>query len=143
MSEKLTMEDRLALHELPGIYGDAVDDRNWEALDRVFSADAVFEVRGLVVMKGLSDIKRFMEEEGQHPLAHLMTNIHVEQDKHGVRLFSRCIAPIPRGSESGEGYPIHFGSYYDEVVETPLGWRVRHRVFSAKRLNKRCAQVDS
>lgn len=143
MSERLTVEDRLALHELPGIYGDAVDDRNWQALDRVFSADAIFEVRGLVVMNGLNEIKRFMEEEGQHPLAHLMTNIHVAQDEHRVKLFSRCIAPISRGGEPGEGYPIHFGSYYDEVVKTPMGWRVRHRVFSAKRLYKRRAPVDS
>ena len=142
MIEELTLADRLALHELPGIYGDAIDDRNWDELDRVFSPDAVFEVRGLVTMAGLADIKRYMEEEGQHPLAHLMTNIHVAVDESGVRLFSRVIAPVSRGGAPGEGYPVHFGSYYDQVVKTASGWRVRHRVFSSKRLHKRTALVD-
>ncbi len=142
MDAVLTLADRLALHELPGIYGDAIDDRNWDELDRVFSDDAVFEVKGMATMNGLADIKRFMEEEGQHPLAHLMTNIHVEVDEGGVKLFSRGIAPISRGDVPGEGYPIHFGSYYDEVIKTADGWRIRHRVFSSKRLHKRMAAVD-
>ncbi len=102
MIEELTLADRLALHELPGIYGDAIDDRNWDELDRVFSPDAVFEVRGLVTMTGLADIKRYMEEEGQHPLAHLMTNIHIAVDESGVRLFSRVIAPVSRGGAPGK-----------------------------------------
>ncbi|MBK7730843.1 MAG: nuclear transport factor 2 family protein [Gammaproteobacteria bacterium] len=139
---ELTVEDRLALHELPGIYGDAVDDRNWAALDQVFTEDAVFEVIGLVTMTGLAEIKRYMDQEGQHPLAHLMTNIHIEVNDTGVRLYSRGIAPISGGSVEGVGYPIHFGSYYDEVVKTPSGWRIRNRVFSAKRLDKRIAKVD-
>lgn len=140
---ELTAEDRLALHELPGIYGDAIDDRNWAELDRVFTEDAVFEVIGLVKMTGLAEIKRYMDQEGQHPLAHLMTNIHAEANDTGVRLYSRGIAPIlgGRGVE-GAGYTIHFGSYYDEVVKTTRGWRIRNRVFSAKRLHKRIAKVD-
>ena len=142
MKYELTVADRLELHELPGIYGDAIDDRNWQDLDRVFDADAVFDVCGMVIMKGLAEIKRYMEEEGQHPLAHLMTNIHIAVDDTSVKLFSRCIAPISRGDLPGEGYPIHFGSYYDDVIKTEVGWRIRHRVFSSKRLDKRIAAVD-
>jgi len=142
MHDALTIEDRLLLHELPGVYGDAVDDRNWDALDKVFTADAVFEVRRLVTMNGLDDIKRYMEEEGRHPLAHFMVNIHVEQDEQGVRLFSRAIAPIAGNDTSVKGYPVLFGSYYDEVIRTDAGWRIRHRVFSSERLNKRIAKVD-
>ena len=75
---RLSVEDRLLLHELPGRYGDAVDDRNWSAMDGIFCVDAVFEVRGLVTLNGLAEIKRYMDEEGQHPLAHLMCNIHID-----------------------------------------------------------------
>lgn len=142
MIETLTVEDRLLLHELPGVYGDAIDDRNWDELDRVFTSDAVFEVRGLVTMNGLKDIKRYMEEEGRHPLAHLMVNIHIGQEGNGVRLFSRAIAPVSRGGKPGRGHPIFFGSYYDTVVKTEAGWRIQHRVFSNERLNKRIAKVD-
>ncbi|MFK7730128.1 MAG: nuclear transport factor 2 family protein [Pseudomonadales bacterium] len=142
MSEALTAEDRLLLHELPGVYGDAVDDRNWDELDRVFTSTAVFEVRGLVTMNGLDDIKHYMEEEGRHPLAHFMVNIHITEDERGVRLYSRAIAPIAREDTSGKGYPVLFGSYYDDVVKTDAGWRIQHRVFSSERINKRMAKVD-
>jgi len=142
MTQTLTIEDRLLLHELPGVYGDAIDDRNWNALNRVFTTDAVFEVRGLVTMDGLADIKRYMEEEGRHPLAHLMVNIHIALDENGVKLFSRAIAPITRGDNPGKGHQIFFGSYYDTVIKTGAGWRVQHRIFSNERLHKRKAKVD-
>lgn len=74
-----------------------------------------------------------------------MTNVHAEANDTGVRLYSRGIAPLlgGRGVE-GAGYTMHFGSYYDEVVKvkTARGWRIRNRVFSAKRLHKRIAKVD-
>ena len=33
----LTASDRIEIHELPGRYGDAIDDRNWPALHAVFT----------------------------------------------------------------------------------------------------------
>ncbi len=132
----LSLADRLALHELPGRYGDAVDDRDWAQMDSIFTKDAVFEVRGLVTLRGVAEIKRYMAEEGQHPLAHLMCNIHAREDGDGARLFFRIIAPVPREDKSRDGYCMHFGSYYDWLVKTAQGWRVRHRIFSAKRLTE-------
>lgn len=140
----LSVEDRLLLHELPGRYGDAVDDRNWSALDDIFCADAVFEVKGLVTLRGLTEIKRYMDEEGQHPLAHLMCNIYVDDGGEDgvVRQYFRIVAPVPRSDKHSNGYPMHFGSYYDELVKTAGGWRVQQRIFSAKRLHKQLAAVD-
>ena len=43
----LTPADRVEIHELPGRYGDAIDDRNWDALDTVFTEDAVFDLTGV------------------------------------------------------------------------------------------------
>lgn len=134
MAKELTLADRMDLHELVGRYGDAVDDRNWQAMDQIFTEDAEFEVRGLVTMMGLNEIKRYMDEEGQHPLAHLMCNIHTEATEEGARLYFRIVAPVAREDKSQNGYSIHFGSYYDWVVKTAAGWRVKRRIFSAKRL---------
>jgi hypothetical protein len=131
----LSIEDRMELHELAGRYGDIIDDRDWPALDTVFTPDAVFEVVGLTIMRGLADIKRFMIEEGRHPLAHLITNIHVEEGTGGVRLLSRGIFPIS-SRDGGSGHRVFHGSYYDDVVKTPDGWRVRNRIFSAERIRK-------
>ncbi|MDA3033185.1 MAG: nuclear transport factor 2 family protein [Actinomycetota bacterium] len=43
----ISTDDRLELHELPGRYGDAIDDRDWPALDRIFTTDAVFDMTDL------------------------------------------------------------------------------------------------
>ena len=129
----LDLEDRLDLHELAARYGDNIDDRDWQALDRIFTEDAIFEVVDLVRMEGLAEIKRYMHEEGRHPLAHLITNIHVVQDADDIRLRSRGVFPIsaPGG---GPGHRVFHGSYYDRVVKTPAGWRIKERTFSAARL---------
>lgn len=79
----ISIEDKMALHELAARYGDIIDDRDWPALGSVFTDDAVFEVVALVTMRGLDDIKRYMENEGRHPLAHLITNIYVRQEGGG------------------------------------------------------------
>ncbi|MCB1696087.1 MAG: nuclear transport factor 2 family protein [Pseudomonadales bacterium] len=128
----LSIEDKLELHELAGRYGDIIDDRNWSALDTVFTEDAIFEVVALVTMQGLPDIKRYMAEDGRHPLAHLITNIHVEERGDSVRLLSRGIFPIS-SDHGGAGHTVFYGSYYDEVCITSKGWRISHRVFSARR----------
>ena len=138
----LSIEDKIELHELAGRYGDIIDDRDWPALDSVFTMDAVFEVVGLVTMTGLADIRRFMREEGRHPLAHLITNIHVEESSGGVRLLSRGIFPIS-SSDGGAGRRVFYGSYYDDVVKTAEGWRVCNRVFSTDRINKRVRDTSS
>lgn len=128
----LSIEDKFELHELAGRYGDIIDDRNWSALDTIFTEDAVFEVIDLVTMNGLTEIKRYMAEDGRHPLAHLITNIHVEEGNGHIKLFSRGIFPFSSDT-GGAGHRVFYGSYYDEVLKTPNGWRISHRIFSTRR----------
>ena len=120
--------DRLELHELPGRYGDAIDDRAWDRLDDIFTTDAVFDLTDLGAPRceGLAAIKQFMDQEAQHPRTHLMTNIYVDETTTGVQLRFRIVALL------GEG-KVASASYYDEVVKTPAGWRVNHRVITGHR----------
>ena len=64
----MDVADRLELHELPGRYGDAIDDRNWEGLGRIFTGDAVFDLTDLggPRLEGLAHIRRFMADEAEH-----------------------------------------------------------------------------
>ena len=39
--------DRLELHELPGRYGDAIHDRNWDRLPQISTDDASFALTGV------------------------------------------------------------------------------------------------
>lgn len=128
MTRKLTTADRLELHELPGRYGDAIDDRDWPRLDRIFTDDAVFDLvdLGVPLLVGLPEIKRFMDEDAQHPKTHTMTNIYVDETADRVTLNFRIIA-LQRGGLAGTA------SYYDDVVKIDAGWRVRHRVVTRRR----------
>lgn len=124
----LSVADRLELHELPGRYGDAIDDRDWDRLDRIFTEDAVFDLTDLDVplLDGLPAIKHFMDQDAQHPRTHMMTNIYVDETDRGGQLFFRIVA-LQRGGLTGTA------SYYDDVVRTPDGWRVKHRVVTLRR----------
>ncbi|NKB99582.1 MAG: hypothetical protein GKR90_13950 [Pseudomonadales bacterium] len=133
----LTTADRVEIHELPGRYGDSIDDRNWSGLDKVFTQDAVFDLTGVGsrICTGLDDIKSFMESEAAHPRTHMMTNIYTDSDEDGVTLRFRIVALIGKGRTST-------ASYYDKIVKTDDGWRTQHRFVSSRRRDKREAEVD-
>jgi hypothetical protein len=107
---------------------DAIDDRAWDRLDEIFTPDAVFDLTDLGARRceGLADIKRFMGEEAEHPRTHLMTNIYVDETARGVELRFRIVALLGGGK-------VGTASYYDDVVNTPSGWRVQHRVVTLRR----------
>jgi hypothetical protein len=124
----MEIADRLELHELPGRYGDAIDYRAWERLDDIFTADAVFDMSDLggPSCEGLAAIKVFMDRDAQHPRTHMMTNIYVDETPTGVQLRFRIVALLGGGK-------VGTASYYDDVVKTPAGWRVAHRVVTRRR----------
>lgn len=127
----MDVADRLELHELPGRYGDAIDDRDWERLGSIFTEDAVFDLTDLGAprLEGLDAIKRFMDVDAQHPRTHTMTNIYVDETDDGVKLNFRIVALLP-GGRAGTA------SYYDDVVKTDDGWRVAHRVVTLRRRDR-------
>lgn len=121
--------DRLELHELPGRYGDAIDDRDWPRLARIFTEDATFDLTDLggPHLEGLPEIQRYMDTEAQHPRTHLMTNIYVDEHDDGrVTMCFRIVALMPERR-------VGTASYFDEVVKTPQGWRVSTRVLKRRR----------
>jgi 3-phenylpropionate/cinnamic acid dioxygenase small subunit len=128
----MELADRLELHELPGRYGDAIDDRDWPRLARIFTDDATFDLTDLGGPKldGLAEIQRYMDTEAEHPQTHLMTNIYVDEAPGGgadaAKLYFRIVA-LRKGQSVGSA------SYYDDVVRTPAGWRVKDRVITLRR----------
>lgn len=134
---ELTLEDRLDLYEIPGRYGDSIDDRNWDQLRTIFTEDAVFDLTDLGSrrLEGIDAIVDFMEEEAAHPRTHMMTNIYANPTAEGAELRFRIVALLGQGKTGT-------ASYYDDVVRTPDGWRVKHRVATLRRRDKREAAVD-
>lgn len=113
--------DRLELYELPGRYGDLIDDRNWEGPSRIFLDDAKFVLPNFT-MEGLDGIRTFMDDKSRrHPRTHLMTNIYVDETDEGTIMHSRLVGMLPDGR-------MRSVRCRDQVIKTPQGWRVAHRV---------------
>ena len=128
---------RLELHELPGRYGDAIDDRNWDRLREVFTEDAVFDLTGVGMrrLEGIEDIVQFMNVDAQHPKTHMMTNIYVNTQDDTVTMNFRLVALLGKGL-------VGTASYYDHVIKTEDGWRVKHRECMIHRRDKLDAPCD-
>ena len=133
----INIADRLELHELPGRYGDAIDDRNWDRLRAIFTDDAVFDLTGVGArrLEGIDDIVHFMNVEASHPKTHMMTNIYVDEQDENVIMNFRIVALLGKGL-------VGTASYYDRVVKTDEGWRVQHRECMIHRRDKRDAPCD-
>ncbi len=134
---ELSAADRLELHELPGRYGDSIDDRDWDRLRTIFTEDGVFDLTGVGsrICTGIDDIVDFMEHEAAHPRTHMMTNVWADATAGGAELRFRIVALLG-GGKTGTA------SYYDQCVKTDDGWRVKHRQVHLRRRDKREAEVD-
>ena len=125
---RMEVSDRIELHELPGRYGDIIDDRNWDGLGRIFTEDATFDLTdlGVPMLTGLAAIKQFMDVDAEHPLTHMMTNVYVDEQPGSVTMNFRIVA-------LRKGGLVSTASYYDVVVKTAQGWRVHKRVTTRRR----------
>jgi hypothetical protein len=117
----MTPEDSMLIHRLLADYGHIVDDHDWARAHEVFAKDFVFDrsATGRPDLHGISDIvANFL---GRNMYAHVTTNITLtEIDADTVRGHSKFLG-FPN-----DGMPVT-GDYYDEIVRTVDGWRLRHR----------------
>lgn len=125
----MSLEDRQACIDLTIAYCWALDARDWPALENVFLPDATAELAS-PVLEGVEAIKarvaRALDplDESQH----MVTNHQVTLD--GDRATCRCYLQaqhVRRGVSGGGVNFIVAGRYEDEMVRTPIGWRIRHR----------------
>jgi len=121
----LDVADRLAIHELIGLYGIVIDERDWSRVGELFTDDVVYDMSelGLGTLHGVDAVLHlWRSREDLHPLAHHATNIVVTAgaDRDTARVISKGI---------GVGRKGRVGSvtYRDLVRRTPQGWRIASR----------------
>ncbi len=121
----LDTADRLAIHELIGLYGIVIDERDWERVGELFTDDVVYDMSelGLGTLHGVAAVLHlWRSREDLHPLAHHATNIVVTAgaDRDTARAISKGI---------GVGRKGRVGSvtYRDLLRRTPQGWRIASR----------------
>lgn len=114
----LTPDDHIEIRQVLADYGHVVDDHVWDRAEEVFTPDIVLEMSGFV-LHGIEDI--VANFKGRNLYAHVTTNTTLREESDGhVRGHSKVIG-FPN-----EGQPVT-GDYYDEIVRTSAGWRLRRR----------------
>jgi ketosteroid isomerase-like protein len=121
MAAELSVDDRVAIHELAARYGNVIDAGDWPGLSRVFSTDATFEIAGFGAIdkrtEGLAAIQTMLKDSEVHPVSHHVTNVEVWADHDGVHLFFKVIGPGPKGR-------VGSAEYRDIVRKDADGWRI-------------------
>ncbi|KOG91763.1 nuclear transport factor 2 family protein [Streptomyces varsoviensis] len=125
------ISDRLEIQELLVAYATAVDGKDFDALDQIFTEDAHIDYTAFGAIAGtLAEMKKYLTSSMAQLTAcqHLMANTEIRLD--GDRATGRVMAWNALGfpTEDGEPHIALLGMWYiDEYTRTPAGWRISRR----------------
>ena len=125
------MSDRLEIQDLFTRYCFAIDERDWNALNEMFTPDAQIDYTATGGAAGsLSEMKDWLGT-ALSPFAmsqHMVSLPRLEIS--GDKATSRMILFNPMGMDDGQGNVSTFFVgvwYHDELVRTGSGWRIARR----------------
>jgi ketosteroid isomerase-like protein len=125
------ISDRIEIQDLLSRYTDAIDRRDWDALDRVFTPDAWIDYTSVGGASGKpAEIKKFLDDSFQwfQSTQHLIGSSVV--DIAGDEATARTICHNPMVFKGGDDPRLLVcGVWYrDRLVRTPEGWRIAERI---------------
>jgi ketosteroid isomerase-like protein len=124
------ISDRLEIQDLLVDYAYAVDGRDWDALDNVFTPDAVIDFRATGGARGdLATIKAFLADALATFTAHqhLVAASKIELAGDTATGRTMCHNPMVLDGDGGQ-HVMFVGLWYvDRFVRTEAGWRIQHR----------------
>ena len=126
------ISDRLEIQDLLVAYSYAIDSRDFEALDEVFTPDAWIDYTVFGGSAGtLEETKKFLTEAMPmfSSFQHMVSTSKVDIDGDTATAKTICHNPMvmPLGDDKVQVF--YCGLWYvDELVRTPEGWRITKRV---------------
>jgi len=124
------ISDRLEIQNLLVSYCDAIDGRNWDLLDNIFTPDAVIDYTEAGGARGnLEETKTYLEKAlkpfsgMQHMLG--LPSINIKGDNAACRttLFNPMVI-----ERDGQPHIFFVGLWYrDTLIRTKAGWRIQSR----------------
>lgn len=132
MSNLQELSDRLEINDLLVRYTAAIDEEEWDLLDRVFTPDAHIDYASSGGTVGaFPAVKAWLAEV--LPMftvkVHYVTNSVVDLD--GDRATARTLVLNVNGAATPDGTVNGFtvgAAYHDDLIRTPEGWRIATRV---------------
>lgn len=125
------LSDRAEIQDLITRYAYAIDDRNWDDLDHVFTPDAIIDYRAAGGPVGnLQETKAFLAKAMPNFSAfqHLSTTSEIRITGNAARTRTILFNPMVM-EHDGEERVFFIGLWYhDDLVRTAEGWRIQHRV---------------
>ncbi len=121
--------DESDIHRILAEYAEALDRREYDRLDRVFTPDATTHYVGIGHFNGIDAIKGLMAKvlDQCGPTQHLLGTMRIEPQ--GDEAEARCyLQAIHRGKgEFADSLHTVWGEYRDRLQRTADGWRIVHR----------------
>jgi SnoaL-like domain len=124
------ISDRLEIQQLLIDYSTAIDKRQFDDLDRVFTPDAYIDYRAMGGVDGrFPEVKAWLAQVLPNfpAYAHMLGNFDVRVDGDTASSRTICFNPMVLGGEQNQ--ILYCGLWYDdEFIRTPEGWRMSRRV---------------
>jgi len=125
------ISDRLEIQDLMVRYSYAIDNRDWDALDDVFTPDAHIDYSVFGGSVGnLEETKKFLAEAMPMftTLQHMVSGTTIEFDGDTASTKTQCHNPMTMGDAEKPDLMVCGLWYVDKLVRTDAGWRIKERV---------------
>ena len=126
------LDDRVEIDDLLTRYAVAIDTKDWDLLDTVFTPDAFIDYTSAGGVKGtFPEVRQWLADvlAGFPMTQHLVANRHVVLDGDTATARSYFYNPMGVAGPDGKLSLFFVGGYYnDRLVRTAAGWRVAERI---------------
>jgi 3-phenylpropionate/cinnamic acid dioxygenase small subunit len=125
------ISDRLEIQDLLARYSYAIDERNWDALDTVFTPDAVIDYSETGGAAGsVAQIKAWLPKAMERfpRYQHMVATTKLELAGDAARSRTCLFNPMVYQDDDGAEKVFFIGLWYrDKLVRTADGWRIAER----------------
>ena len=126
------ISDRLEIQQLMASYSNAIDARDYDRLDAVFTPDAYIDYRAMGGIDGrYPEVKAWLKPAlaGFPRYYHMIGNIDIVLSKDTARTRTACFNPMQCTLPDGGTQVMFLGLWYvDHLARTAGGWRISQRV---------------
>ncbi len=125
------VSDRLEIQDLFARYSFAIDERDWQTLDQIFTPDALIDYSETGGAKGsLAEIKAWLPRalERFPAFQHMVATTRLVIDGDAATSRTILFNPMVLPDKDGTQQTFFMGLWYrDRLVRTEAGWRIAER----------------